>query len=64
MHRLGTGVATAMAAIHGVVHRDLKMDNVLLRPDGPRVIDFGIAHYWTAPRLPHRAGRHSGLHVA
>ncbi|WUE08745.1 phosphotransferase [Nonomuraea sp. NBC_00507] len=53
-----------MAAIHGVVHRDLKMDNVLLRPDGPRVIDFGIAHYWTAPRLPHRAGRHSGLHVA
>ena len=35
----------ALAAVHeaGVVHRDIKPNNILLAADGPRIIDFGIA---------------------
>ncbi|WP_222720243.1 serine/threonine-protein kinase [Actinomadura sp. HBU206391] len=45
LERLAIGTATALVAIHqaGIVHRDLKPANVLAAPDGPRVIDFGIA---------------------
>ncbi|MEK8107247.1 protein kinase [Micromonospora sp. M12] len=41
----GRRVATALAAIHGVgvIHRDLKPQNVLFSLGTPKVIDFGIA---------------------
>ncbi len=45
LHSVAVGVATALAAIHGVgvIHRDLKPQNVLFSLGTPKVIDFGIA---------------------
>ncbi|MCX5383925.1 serine/threonine-protein kinase [Streptomyces sp. NBC_00083] len=53
--RLMAGVAEGLAAIHAcaLIHRDLKPANILLAEDGPRVIDFGIAHAADATSLTH-----------
>jgi serine/threonine-protein kinase len=50
MLQLTNGIYTAHQ--HGVIHRDLKPQNVLMQPDGTaKISDFGIATFQNAPQI-------------
>lgn len=60
---LAWALAEGLADIHraGIIHRDLKPGNIVLGPDGPRLLDFGIARSIDATSLTHMGERPGSL---
>ena len=65
---LAIGTATGLAAIHqaGLVHGDFGPEHVVLGPDGPRVVGFGITPPYgiATPAADLRAWVHTVLYAA
>ncbi|MFD3688535.1 protein kinase [Nocardiopsis sp. NPDC058631] len=57
LRAFAAGTAEGLAALHaaGIAHRDIKPGNVILSPDGPKIVDFGIATEIGADRATDRS---------
>ncbi|MFE9101977.1 serine/threonine-protein kinase [Actinomadura geliboluensis] len=62
---LGAMLVEALTEIHGarLLHRDMKPANVLLGPDGPKVIDFGLVDLAEAEESLTQTGMRLGTPV-